>query len=373
VLVVTCAAAMAAAADAAISALASPKSAAVTSPFALANRCFALRSTSTGRYVSLSKSGAYTTSRNAGVPLYVKPTGLGTYMLYDRGRGLMAQSGNALSRTTMPGPPARWRIRAAPQGAFTITSTADGRELEVTRSRSLSLAPARKAGRRGQFTLPSHRGCRHFPEAQVGASGAGKPSVNHDGTVFGWADLEFHLTASFRAGGEVISGEDFSPFGITVALSAARDKQEHGPDGTLDTTGNLLRFGTPTGRTNIHGWPTFAGWPTYDTLTNQQSYWVWLERAWRSGLRLVFANASEDAPLCTLEPKRSHSCNEEQSIELQGPEPQATAGLHRRAIRRSGTRVLPDRLQPRAGAQRDGGGKARGRDRGGVLRRARLQ
>lgn len=317
VVIVTCVAAASAAASAAISALGSPKPAAVTSPYALANRCFALRSPSTGRYVSLSKSGAYTTSPRAAVPLYLKPTSLGTYMLYDRGRGLMAQSGTELSRTTTPGPLARWRIRAAPQRAFTITSTVDGRELEMTRSGSLALAPAQKAGRRGRFTFSARRGCRQFPEAQVGASGKGQPSVNRNGKVFGWADLEFHLTASFRAGGEVISGEDFSPFGITVALSAARDRQEHGPDGTLDITGNLLRFGTPTGRTNIHGWPTFIGWPTYDTLTNQQAYWVWLERAWRSGLRLVLANASEDAPLCTLEPKRSHSCNEEQSIELQ--------------------------------------------------------
>jgi hypothetical protein len=135
--------------------------------------------------------------------------------------------------------------------------------------------------------------------------------------VFGWADLEFHLTASYRAGGDVIAGEDFDPFGVTVALSAARDEEEHGPDGTLDTTGNLLRFGSPTGRTDVHGWPTFAGWPTYDTLTNQQAYWVWLERAWRSGLRLLVANTSEDEELCTVEPRRSHSCDEEGSIELQ--------------------------------------------------------
>jgi len=151
----------------------------------------------------------------------------------------------------------------------------------------------------------------------VGAQGPARSSVNKNGTVFGWADLEFHLTASFRAGGEVIDGQDFNPFGITVALSAAHDKQEHGPDGSLDVTGNLLRFGTPVGRTNIHGWSTFAGWPTYSTLTNQQAYWVWLERAWRSGLRLVVANTSEDEELCKLEPRRSHSCTEEASIELQ--------------------------------------------------------
>jgi microsomal dipeptidase-like Zn-dependent dipeptidase len=285
--------------------------------YSLANRCFALRSQDSGRYVTLTRSQHYATSRTTAVPLYLKPTGLGAYMLYDPRRGLMGESGDALTRTTKPGPPARWRITAAPGRAFTIISTADSRELESNRSGGLTLGPAHTAGRRGRFTFPARRGCRPFPEARVGASGSARPSSNRNGTVFGWADLEFHLTASYRAGGEVIAGQDFNPFGITVALSAARDRQEHGPDGTQDVTGNLLRFGTPTGRTNIHGWPTFVGWPTYDTLTNQQAYWVWLERAWRSGLRLVLANASEDEPLCTLEPKRSHSCSEEQSIDLQ--------------------------------------------------------
>jgi microsomal dipeptidase-like Zn-dependent dipeptidase len=78
-----------------------------------------------------------------------------------------------------------------------------------------------------------------------------------------------------------------------------------------------LRFGAPVGTTDTHGWPTFAGWPTYSTETNQQAYWVWVERAWRSGMRLMVANTSEDEPLCRIEPRRTHSCNEEKSIELQ--------------------------------------------------------
>jgi microsomal dipeptidase-like Zn-dependent dipeptidase len=270
--------------------------------------------------VALSGRGTYTAGaarRTAAIPLYLKPTGLGRYMLYDREGGLVAEIHDKLARITKPGPPARWRIVHGSGRAFALVSTADGRQLEAGRRGSLSLVPPGSAGPAGGFLFPADKGCRRFPEASVGAFGRGRPGVNRDGTVFGWADLEFHLTASFRAGGEVIAGEDFDPFGITVALSAARDEQEHGPDGTLDTTGNILRFGTPVGRTNIHGWPTFVGWPTYDTLTNQQAYWVWLERAWRSGLRLVLANTSEDQELCTLEPRRSHSCNEEASIELQ--------------------------------------------------------
>jgi microsomal dipeptidase-like Zn-dependent dipeptidase len=287
--------------------------------YELANRCWALQASATGRYVALKHSGYEAGARHpaGAVPLYLKPTGLGRYMLYDRRGGLVAEQGGAVSHTMMPGPPAQWAVAHTTGRTFALTSTADRRQLTATRSGSLELARPGTAGPGGRFRLLTHRGCRAFPEAMVGATGAGRSSVNHNGTVFGWADLEFHLTASFRVGGDVIAGEDFDPFGVTSALSAARDEQEHGPDGRLDETGNILRFGTPTGRTNVHGWPTFVGWPTYDTLTNQQAYWVWLERAWRSGLRLVLANTSEDQELCTLEPKRSHTCNEEGSIELQ--------------------------------------------------------
>jgi microsomal dipeptidase-like Zn-dependent dipeptidase len=305
---------------AAIPSLATTARRAAPSPYALANRCFAMRASVNHRFVRRSGSARYAVraARRAGATaLYLKPTALGRYMLYDRGGGLVAETHDTVTRTRTPGPPARFRIAPAAGRTFILTSTSDGRRLRASPSGALTLVPPGSSMRASRVAFLADRGCRPFPEAAVGAFGRGRSSVNRNGTVFGWADLEFHLTASFRAGGDVIAGEDFDPFGITAALSAARDEQEHGPDGTLDTTGNLLRFGSPVGRTNIHGWPTFVGWPTYDTLTNQQAYWVWLERAWRSGLRLVLANTSEDQELCNLEPRRSHSCNEEASIALQ--------------------------------------------------------
>ncbi len=291
-----------------------------TASYLLANRCFALRATATGHYLTQAGAQAYAASadqRADATPLYLKPTGLGTYLLYDRRRGMLGEHDDSVTRTTTPGPPADWRIATAPASTFTIVSTADGQQLAASHTGALTLVARGSAGREGRFAFVSDHGCRRFPEADVGASGRGRSSINPDGTVFGWADLEFHQTASYRVGGDVIAGEDFDPFGITQALSANRDEQEHGPNGTLDVTGNLVRFGSPVGTTDTHGWPTFTGWPTYGTETNQQAYWVWLERAWRSGMRLVVANTSEDEPLCRLEPRRTHSCNEERSVELQ--------------------------------------------------------
>ncbi|MEA2274024.1 MAG: hypothetical protein QOI98_2732, partial [Solirubrobacteraceae bacterium] len=114
--------------------------------------------------------------------------------------------------------------------------------------------------------------------------------------------------------GRVIHGEAFDRFGITKALGG--DANDHGPNGVLDVTGNLLRTGNPVGTHDTHGWPTFAGWPTFDTNTHQQAYYVWLKRMWMAGMRILVAQVIEDEPLCRLEPLRSHSCNETETVKL---------------------------------------------------------
>src|SRR5258705_13729387 len=124
-----------------------------------------------------------------------------------------------------------------------------------------------------------------------------------------------HVTADLRAGGLVISGQTFSRFGITEALG--HDADVHGPDGSLDITGNLLRHGSPAGTHDTHGWPTFAGWPTYDTYTHQQTYYRWLERAWLAGERLVVPQTVEDEPPCNIQPHKSPSGDETPTAGLQ--------------------------------------------------------
>jgi len=52
-------------------------------------------------------------------------------------------------------------------------------------------------------------------------------------------------------------------------------------------------------------------------MTHQQTYYVWLQRARMSGLRLVVAQTVEDEPFCRIEPVRSHSCSEPVAIRLQ--------------------------------------------------------
>jgi microsomal dipeptidase-like Zn-dependent dipeptidase len=194
-----------------------------------------------------------------------------------------------------------------------LRSTSNSRWLAVeAASGSVGTAAAPDSAR---FRFASRNGCTPYPEAPVSAAGTASKGLNPDGTVFGFADPHLHITADFRAGGDVLYGESFDRFGITEALG--HDADVHGPDGVLDVTGNLLRSGNPVGTHDTHGWPTFAGWPTHDTYTHQQIYYTWLERAWLAGERLVTAQLIEDQSLCRLEPLRSHSCDETATIELE--------------------------------------------------------
>ena len=152
-------------------------------------------------------------------------------------------------------------------------------------------------------------------DAAVGARGAPFRGTNAHGEVRGYVDAHVHITADQRAGGRVISGKPFDPRGIEFALG--EDAGVHGADGSADVTGNLLRSGLPFGTHDTHGWPTFAGWPVFDTITHQQTYHVWLQRAWMAGLRLVVAQTVEDEPLCRIQPSRAHSCSEPVAVRAQ--------------------------------------------------------
>ncbi|MCW2990338.1 MAG: hypothetical protein JWM73_932 [Solirubrobacterales bacterium] len=241
------------------------------SRYALANACFA--------------------AAPAGQPLFFKPTRLGAYLLGTRDGGLVG--GDA------PGPATEWIARPAGSG-LTLQNTASKRYLARDLAPSASPVP---------LALPRAKGCRPWPEAGLDARGRPFRGTRKDGSVRGIADAHFHPTADLRAGGQVISGEAFDRFGITEALG--RDADVHGSDGSLDLTGNLLRGQGATDPHDIHGWPT------YDTNTHQQVYYRWLQRAYLGGLRLAVAQVIEDEPLCTIEPRKSHSCDETSTIELE--------------------------------------------------------
>ena len=242
--------------------------------------------------------------------LYLKPTRIGAHMLYDRRRRLLSPGEDGVTRGTAPGPAAEWTLLRAGARRFRLRSEMAGSYL-AARGRKLTVSGA---SRRTLFRARRARGCRRYPELRTGARGTvfrGRIG----GNVFGYTDAHLHVVADLRAGGQVISGESFNRFGVTEALG--RDAEVHGEDGSLDITGNLLRSGNAAGTHDTEGWPSFRGWPSFDTYTHQQAYYIWLKRAYMGGLRMVVAQLIEDQPLCEIEPRRSHSCDETETIALE--------------------------------------------------------
>lgn len=285
------------------------------SRFDLANRCVAMKSVGTERYVKLAGEAAYAATarrRRRAARLYFKPTGLGRYMIHDRhGRLMTAGQGGAVTAGPTPGEAAEWTASRPRRGALAFRSSTDAGRLTARRGR----LETGGRGRRTWFRFTRVRRCERYPEAAVGARGRPARGLRRDGTVRGYADPHLHVVADLRAGGQVISGESFNRFGVTEALG--RDADVHGPDGSLDITGNLLRDGFPAGTHDTDGWPTFSGWPKFDTYTHQQVYYRWLRRAHLAGLRVVTAQLVEDEPLCEIEPQKSHSCDETETIILE--------------------------------------------------------
>jgi microsomal dipeptidase-like Zn-dependent dipeptidase len=235
-------------------------------------------------------------------------------MLQDRAGNLLSTgSGGTVVPTSTPGPPAAWSAVSTGAATFALRASGGGGWLTVDPGSGVSAASAASPRDRLRFVIRG--GCKPFSEAEVNAVGVVRSALYPDGTVYGYADPHLHITADYRAGGLVLSGENYDPFGISVALG--NDAAVHGPDGSLDITGNLLRSGNPVGTHDTHGWPTFVGWPVFDTYTHQQVYYRWLQRAWMGGLRLVAAQLVEDQPLCEIEPRTSHSCDETATIELE--------------------------------------------------------
>lgn len=143
-----------------------------------------------------------------------------------------------------------------------------------------------------------------IPEPVSGWAAATEPR----GVLRGYLDMHLHLLGHMAHGGKNLAGEP-APIGsngafvldgshnINTALSADADLAIHKNPyhGLLnDTSGD----GTGDGSRMEFGAPYFSGWPKWTSTTHQQTYFVWLERAWRGGLRATTLFASHVESLC---------------------------------------------------------------------------
>ncbi|HEY8583063.1 MAG TPA: hypothetical protein VIL49_08940, partial [Capillimicrobium sp.] len=230
-----------------------------------------------------------------GADVSVKPTRPGHGMLID-GRGLAMIPRGFNSEPELAGR----------RSDFRLTLVRGGTHIKLKGRSRITLDGLDEGPNRIRMAKRSR--CTSFPEAALNLTGASAEPVRPDGTVYGYADTHLHVTADMRAGGRVISGRAFHRYGLPRALG--RDDLVHGSEGASDFTGNLLRDGVPFGEHDTAGYPSFSGWPTHDTNTHQQTYYRWLERSWRSGLRLIVAHTVEDEQICDIQPHTVTPCDE---------------------------------------------------------------
>ena len=312
--------------------------------YSLAGGCYALKSVATGKFVAKASDGSYRASAggaDGAEPFRMQATTLGRYLLYGAKRDFMGvgkptpipvatptnplpvpglpgstttQPGDRVQSAAAPSETADWRVNSAGDAFAVDLPAAGGQVLTVAGDGTIILRDRGAAGERGRWAFVARGGCPEYPEIALDVSGA--PSVGSApwSAVRGLIDGHMHMMAFEFLGGRIHCGRPWHPYGVTYAMV---DCPDHYPNGAGAAAENVLSFGNPAHLHDPVGWPTFKDWPSYPSLTHEQSYYRWLERSWRAGQRVFVNLLVDNAVLCELYPLKKNSCNEMDGVRLQ--------------------------------------------------------
>ncbi|HWM05269.1 MAG TPA: hypothetical protein VNP92_23265 [Actinophytocola sp.] len=273
--------------------------------------CVALRAPS-GKYVVRNVLGGYqATGTSPAQPFRLQRTGPSSYLFYGTDRDFMSTGLGTLGvlKAGAASAQTEWRLTASGE-TVTIDSPSANRRLAV--DPVFTVLALRATGT--AFTLVPAEGCAVAPEAELNVDGSPFAGTGPNGQVRGVVDLHNHLTAFEFIGGEIHCGQPWSPYGITNALV---DCPDHEPNGLGAWWENLAGGGYPSFTHDTKGWPTFTDWPKHNSWTHEASYYRWLERAWRGGLRVYTNLFVNNAALCEIYPLKRNPCEDMASIRLQ--------------------------------------------------------
>ena len=283
----------------------------VTDRYSLAGGCYGLRSESLGTFVVKEGDGYRASAPGvAGAePLRMQATDLGRYLLYGAERDFLAASLlDGVESSAEPSIVAEWIVRG-PATGFEIVNRSNHRGLAVSGDGRLVLADQPEA-----FGFEPAADCPRYPEIKVNATGAPVRGGTAYGEVSGLLEGHMHHMAFEFLGGRAHCGRPWHRFGAPYALVDCPDHQPNGAGAVLE---NTVSYGNPAGTHDTDGWPSFEGWPHHASLTHEQSYYKWLERSWRGGLRIFVNLLVENEVLCELYPLKKNSCDEMDSARLQ--------------------------------------------------------
>lgn len=277
-------------------------------PYTLAGGCFSLSSDQAG---FVARDGAQLT---AGAPpgeaevFRFQPTALGSYLLLGSEGSFPASRGGELATVDAPARSAIWELEGDGATGYVLRA-ADGSALQTGGNGGLAV------GEGDRFELVPQVQCAGFPEIEVNTTGAPYKAKPRFGQASGTIDLHSHILAFEAFGRGLHCGRPWSPLGVASALT---DCPDHAPDGLGGVASNLLVFQDPTRTHDPEGWPSFTGWPTYEwVFTHEQTYYRWIERAWRGGLRMMTLLAVDNSAACMVNIHRTEDCNEMNAVRRQ--------------------------------------------------------
>ncbi|MEA2433395.1 MAG: hypothetical protein QOG54_852 [Actinomycetota bacterium] len=336
---------------------AEPRSQVPEDRYAMAGGCYAVRAFD-GTYVARTSDGFAPTATDVAnaEPFHFQATDLGSYLLFGTAKDYLAASegvvGEAVYGVTrsLPGQIAGgvaleqtdavadavaespvnkasgrgdsvvaaaeankladWVVDEADGGGFTFFLPVTGQALGADGG-DLLLSDG---GTGTPFDLELTTGCATFPELEVNVDGPLLGGANAFQEVRGFMDAHLHMMAFEFLGGRARCGRPWHRYGVERALVDCPDHQPGGRGAVLEA---VLSHGNPGDAHDTNGWPTFSGWPRHDSLTHEQAYYKWLERAWRGGLRMFTNLLVDNNQLCKLYPYKRNSCNEMDGVRLQ--------------------------------------------------------
>ena len=224
-------------------------------------------------------------------PVRMQATRLGSYLLYTKDRRFVTAKG----------------VAAAPSDAadFAVEGT-DAEGFRLTARDGTKLADG------GRLKFRKAEGCPEYPEVQDSETGTPAKGETPYSETRGYIDAHMHLMAYEYFGGQVHCGQPWHPYGVEFALPDCNDDPALGAQNSALET--VAGKGPP--RDQV-GWPTFNEWPAFNSLTHEASYWKWLERAWKSGLRSYVNLLVDNEALCKIVQARKNPCNDMDSVRLQ--------------------------------------------------------
>jgi hypothetical protein len=164
---------------------------------------------------------------------------------------------------------------------------------------------------------PNGTACATWPEIDTNVDGRPKGNKRGPaGKVEGFFEAHIHGMAFEFLGGELRCGRPWHPYGVEYALPNCQDGMNQF-NSVLEVAVAGQDPSDPFTSYDPVGWPTFDYWPQYDTLTHEQFYWRWLERAHLGGLRLLTNLLVDNTALCQVFPVKKNSCNEMDGVRLQ--------------------------------------------------------